>query len=186
MKNLRHQALALLAVIGVVTGVAGCGDSTNGSTTPSGQLSRGDQAFLEFTTCMRRHGVQMADPYHRPGHAGLTLDLPERTPATTTAYSACGHLITFVEAVKAASMRARENGMSYQQRLARQQGLLHYAQCMRARGIPMLDPDINGNLSLGNVPGAAATGRYTPLFRSADHDCRSQLPAGVTDNGTGP
>jgi hypothetical protein len=135
---------------------------------------------------MRRHGVHMGDPYHRPGHAGLTLDLPEKTPATTTAYSSCNHLITFIEAMKAAGMQARENGMSYQQRLARQQGLLHYAQCMRARGIPMLDPDANGNLSLGNVPGATPTGRYTPLFRRADRDCRGLLPTGVPDNGTGP
>ena len=42
------------------------------------------------------------------------------------------------------------------------------------------------NLSLGNVPGATATGRYSPMFRRADHDCRSQLPTGIADNGTGP
>ncbi|HEY2200570.1 MAG TPA: hypothetical protein VGH56_01675, partial [Solirubrobacteraceae bacterium] len=87
MKNLRHAGLVLLAVGGVGAGVAGCGGSASGSTTPSGQLRRGDLAFLQFTVCMRRHGVQMGDPYHRPGHAGLTLDLPEKTPATTRAYS---------------------------------------------------------------------------------------------------
>jgi hypothetical protein len=135
---------------------------------------------------MRRHGVHMADPYHRSGHAGLTLDLPEKTPATTRAYSSCNHLISSVEAMKAAAMQARENGMTFGQRRARQEGLLHYAQCMRARGIPMLDPDANGSLSLGNVPGAVSTGRYTPLFRRADRACRGLLPTGVPDNGTGP
>lgn len=184
MKNLRHTGLVLLAAVGVGAGVAACGGSTSG--TPSGQLSRGDQAFLQFAVCMRRHGVQMADPYHQSGHAGLTLDLPEKTPATTSAYSSCNHLITSVEAMKAAGMQARANGMSSEQRRARALGLLHYARCMRARGIPMLDPDANGNLSLGNVPGSAPTGRYTPLFRRADRDCRGLLPTGVTDDGTGP
>lgn len=186
MKNLRHIGLVLLAAVGVGVGVAACGGSVSGSTTSSGQLSRGDQAFLQFTVCMRHHGVQMADPYHRSGHAGLTLDLPEKTPATTRAYSSCNDLIASVAAMKAAGMQARENGMSYEQRRARHLGLLHYADCMRARGIPMLDPDANGNLSLGNVPGTAPTGRYTPLFRRADHACRGLLPTGVADNGTGP
>ena len=135
---------------------------------------------------MRRHGVHMADPYHRSGHSGLTLDLPEKTPATTMAYATCNHLIASVEAMKMAGQRAREEAMSFAQRRARQMGLLHYARCMRARGIPMLDPDANGSLSLGNVPGAAPVGRYTPLFRSADHACRRVLPAGVADNGSGP
>ena len=153
---------------------------------PSGRLSRGDEAFLQFTACMRRHGVHMADPYRRTGHAGLTLDLPEKTSATTRAYSSCNHLISFVEEMKAAGMQARENAMSYRQRLARQQGLLHYASCMRTHAIPMLDPDATGNLSLGNVPGTAPTGRYTPLFRRADRACRRELPPGVADNGTGP
>lgn len=174
-----------MAALGLAGGVAACGRSVNASTIPSGPLSRGDQAFLQFTACMRRHGVHMADPYHRAGH-GLTLDLPERTPATTRAYSSCDHLIAFVEAMKAAGMQARDSAMSYPQRLARQQGLLHYARCMRAHAIPMLDPDANGNLSLGNVPGAAPTGRYTPLFRSADRVCRALLPSGVADNGSGP
>lgn len=186
MKNLRQSGLALLAAVGVGAGAAACGGSASGSTTPPGQLSRGDQAFLQFTVCMRNHGVHMADPYHRDGRAGLTLDLPEKTPATTRAYSSCNHLIASVEAMKAAGMQARETAMSYEQRSARQRGLLHYAQCMRAHGIPMLDPDPSGNLSLGNVPGATPTGRYTPLFLRADHDCRGLLPTDVTDNGTGP
>ena len=185
MNNVRQTGLVLLATLGIGTGLGACGGAAGGSTT-SGQLNRGDQAFLQFTACMRRHAVHMADPYHRAGHAGLTLDLPEKTPATLRAYSSCDHLIVSVMALKQAGMQARENGLTYAQRRARQLGLLHYARCMRARGIPMLDPDATGGLSLGNVPGAAAIGRYTPLFRRADSACRRLLPAGVTDNGTGP
>jgi hypothetical protein len=135
---------------------------------------------------MRHHGVHMGDPYHRAGHAGLTLELPEKVPATIRAYRSCGHLIASVMAMKAAAMQSRQNALSYRQRAAQHLGLVHYAQCMRAHGIGMLDPDANGNLDLGNVPGIAAVGRYTPLFRRADHACRSLLPAGLSDNGTGP
>ena len=128
----------------------------------------------------------MSDPYHRAGHSGLTLDLPEKDPATIRAYGACEHIIAFVVATKEAGARARQSGLSSAQQASRHLGLLHYARCMRARGIPMLDPDANGNLNLGNVPGAADVGRYSPLFRRADHACRSLLPAGIGDNGTGP
>lgn len=128
----------------------------------------------------------MGDPYHRSGHAGLTLDLPTKTPATVRAYASCEHLIAAVLAIKDAGLRARTNAMSYQQRRAHQLGLLRYAQCMREHGVPMLDPDANGNLNLGSVPGIASVGRYTPVFRHADRACRSLLPADVRDNGTGP
>ena len=66
------------------------------------------------------------------------------------------------------------------------QQMVAYSQCMRSHAIPMLDPDAQGILNLGNVPGIAGVGRYTPQFRHADHVCRSLLPAGVADNGTGP
>lgn len=65
--------------------------------------------------------------------------------------------------------------------------LIRYAQCMRTRGIPMLDPTSEGVLSLGNVPGLAdGPGRYTPQFHAADEACRHLLPASVNDNGAGP
>jgi hypothetical protein len=102
------------------------------------------------------------------------------------AYGKCGHLIASVVSMKEAGMRARQQALSPQQATTRHLGLLHYAQCMRRHAIPMLDPDANGNLDLGNVPGTADVGRYTPLFRRADHTCRSLLPAGLADNGTGP
>lgn len=182
MHNLRDTGIALLLTTALSAALAACGQSATGSA----QLSSGDRAFLQFTACMRQHGVPMRDPYHRAGNTGLTLDLPEKAPATVRAYAGCNHFIAAVEAMKAAGMRSRESALSYQQRRARQLGLLHYAQCMRSHGIPMLDPDVNGNLSLGNVPGIASVSRYTPLFHRADQRCRSTLPATVPDNGTGP
>lgn len=186
MKNIRSTTIAVLGVLALGAGIAACGGGSPRPSAHSSALDRGDRAFLAFTACMRRHGVHMSDPYHRAGHTGLTLDMPTKTPAMLRAYGKCGHLIASIVAMKEAGQQARQNGMTAQQATARHLGLLHYAQCMRSHGIPMLDPDANGNLNLGNVPGIAAVGRYTRLFRRADHACRSLLPPGVSDNGSGP
>lgn len=125
----------------------------------------------------------MSDPYHRAGHSGLTLDLPPKTPASERADARCGHIIASLIARKEAGAAAHAGIRATP---AGHLALLHYAECMRSHAIPMLDPDANGNLNLGNVPGAADVGRYTPLFLHADHACRHLLPAGVRDNGSGP
>jgi hypothetical protein len=138
-----------------------------------------DQDMISFARCMRAHGVQMSDPVHRPGHAGLSLDLPERGPATSAAYAACTHFIQAIVAAKGAGAAAEAAP-----RLA---ALTRYAQCMRSRDINMLDPTPQGDLNLGHVPGITSDfGRYSPQFRAADAACRHFLPAGIRDDGTGP
>lgn len=188
MKNIRHAVIATAAVLALAAGAAACGGGSAGrsSTAQAGRLDAGDRAFLAFTACMRRHGIHMSDPYHRTGHSGLTLDFPTKTPPVVRALGRCEHIIASIVAMKDAGAAAQQNGMTYAQRRAHQLGLLHYARCMRSHGIPMLDPDANGNLNLGNVPGIASVGRYTPPFLRADRACRSLLPAGVADNGSGP
>jgi hypothetical protein len=121
----------------------------------------------------------MHDPIHIPGHAGLSLEFPAKSPAVDRADRVCGHYIAALVAAKQQGARSR---LTESMRL----GLLHYAQCMRNHGIPMLDPDQYGILNLGRVPGIASIGRYNPVFRHADEACKSLLPAGVRDNGSGP
>jgi len=135
--------------------------------------------MISFTRCMRSHGVQMSDPVHRPGHAGLSIDLPERGPATSAAYAACTHFIQAIIQNKAAGAAAQAAPHLSQ--------LTRYAQCMRGHDINMLDPTPQGELNLGNVPGITSDyGRYSPQFRAADTACRHFLPAGIRDDGTGP
>jgi hypothetical protein len=135
--------------------------------------------MVSFTRCMRAHGVQMSDPYHRPGHQGLSIDLPEQGPQTSAAYSVCGHYMAPIMAAKAAGAAALS--------ATHLQALTDYARCMRGHDISMLDPGSQGQLELGNVPGLTSDfGRYSPQFRAADTACRHLLPAGVNDDGTGP
>jgi hypothetical protein len=156
------------------------GHTASAAAGPSLTEAGSDQAMVSFTRCMRSHGVQMADPSHRPGHAGLSIDLPTPVAATRAAYAACNHFIAKI-------IQAKQAGAAVAESPAQLAALTRYAQCMRGRDIPMLDPTPQGQLNLGDVPGVASTfGRYSPQFRAADTACRHLLPAGVRDNGTGP
>jgi hypothetical protein len=188
------RVVAAAIVAGATLLAAGCSSAARGpGSVPVASLSghaaaspaqpltqqQGDQNLISFTRCMRGHGVQMSDPVHRPGHAGLSIDMPSPGPAANAAYTACIHFIQAnIEAKRAgAASRAAPH-------LA---ALTRYAQCMRSHDISMLDPTPLGELNLGHVPGITSDyGRYSPQFRAADTACRHFLPVGVRDDGTGP
>jgi hypothetical protein len=163
--------VASLAAGGVQTGHATAGKLTQ---------EQSDLDFLHFTRCMRSHGVAMSDPFHRPGHAGLSIDMPTQDAATRPAYAACTHFIQPIISAKAA-------GAASQLSASRLAALTSWAECMRSHDIGMLDPTPDGQLGLGTVAGITSDfGRYSPQFRAADTACRHLLPAGVQDDGTGP
>jgi len=138
-----------------------------------------DQAMVDFTRCLRSHGVSERDPFHRPGHSGFSVEFPSPGPNTNAALAACNHFIAPIAQMKQANAR-RELAQWLPQ-------LTSYAQCMRAHDIPMLDPNAQGSLNLGSVPSITNDfGRYSPQFRDADAVCRHLLPSAVHDDGTGP
>jgi hypothetical protein len=155
------------------------GQGTTNGVPSMPSVAQADQDFVNFARCLRQHGVPEPDPSHRPGHQGLSIDIPPRTQQNAAALDACNHLIAPVAAAKqagAASQAARDTP-----------ALTRYAQCMRAHDIAMLDPDSFGDLNLGRVPGIDNDfGRYSPQFRNADRTCRHLLPPDVHDDGTGP
>ena len=150
-------------------------------TRASGQLTvaQSDRDMINFARCMRAHGVQMSDPFHRAGHSGLSIEIPSQTAANRPGFSACMHFLQPIIQMKNAHAAAEAAPMLH--------ALTEFARCMRAHDINMLDPTPQGQLNLGNVPGVTSNfGRYSPQFRAADTACRHFLPAGVHDNGTGP
>ena len=191
---MRHRYLLLVAAMVLAGGCSSAASqpgpgsapvaslSGHGVATQSGQpltQQQSDQDVISFTRCMRGHGVQMSDPFHRPGHAGLSLDMPTRDSATSAAYAACTHFIQAIIQIKSAGAAA--------QAAPHLAALTRYAQCMRSHDINMLDPTPQGELNLGPVPGVTSNfGRYSPQFRAADAACRHFLPAGIRDDGTGP
>jgi len=121
----------------------------------------------------------MSDPFHRPGHNGLSIDMPTQDAVTRPAYAKCIHFIQTIIDIKQAGAAAQAGP-----HLA---ALTRYAQCMRGHDIGMLDPTVQGALNLGTVAGITSNfGRYSPQFRAADSACRHFLPAGISDDGTGP
>jgi hypothetical protein len=187
-----HALVALLCLAVAALTVAACGAGSSSHTVASlgghaGTAARstvltaaqGDRDMVNFARCMRRHGVQMSDPFHRPGHSGLSIDLPTRDSATQSAYTACNQFLQPIVQAK--------QGAHTQDTPAVLTALTRYARCMRAHDISMLDPTPQGDLSLGNIPGITADfGRYSPQFHAADATCRRLLPATVHDDGTGP
>ena len=183
---------AVLALSALALAAAGCSSGSAGPqvahlpgqagrTASAGQLTtaQSDRDMISFARCMRAHGVQMRDPFHRAGHAGLSINIPSQTGANRPAFSACMHFLQPIIQMKEAGSAAE---------VARElPALTRYARCMRAHDINMLDPTQQGELNLGRVPGITSDfGRYSPQFRAADSACRHYLPAGVHDNGTGP
>jgi hypothetical protein len=171
-------AATLLAAILLVGGCSSGQSSAGGQAGQQLTQSQSDQAMVSFTQCMRDHGVQMSDPVHRPGHAGLSIDMPTQDAATRTGYAACNHFMAPIVQMKNAGAAA--------QAAPHLAALTRYAECMRAHDIPLLDPNQQGEVDMGRLPGMLNVGRYSPQFRTADAACRHVLPAGVTDDGSGP
>jgi len=187
-------ALVLIMAFGALA--AACSSTPSGRTvaslpgTPSSASagsasasSKGsyDQDIVDYTRCLRAHGVSEPDPVNEThnGRSGLSFVMPPADAANAPALAACNHFIAKLAAAKQAGA-SRE--------LARWlPSLVRYASCMRSHDISMLDPGLQGQLNLGDVPGISNDfGRYSPQFRSADAACRHLLPAGVHDDGTGP
>jgi hypothetical protein len=178
-------SLAALAAAACSSGQAGPqvahlqGQQSETRTTGQQTGAQMDRDMISFAHCMRAHGVQMRDPFHRAGHAGLSIEVPPQTAANRPAFNTCMHFLQPIIQMKNAHAAAVAGPMMHQ--------LTDYARCMRSHDINMLDPTPEGQLNLGNVPGITSDfGRYSPQFRAADAACRHFLPAGVHDDGTGP
>ncbi|MGN6790936.1 MAG: hypothetical protein ACTHJW_00960 [Streptosporangiaceae bacterium] len=185
-----RRALAVLALSALA--IAACssgharpqvahlpGHGSRAQTTGQQTGAQMDRDMIYFARCMRAHGVQMRDPYHRTGHAGLSISVPAQTAANRPAFSACLHFLQPIIQMKNSHTAAEAAPIMG--------ALAAYARCMRAHDISMLDPTPEGELNLGRVPGMNSDfGRYSPQFRAADAACRHLLPPGVHDDGTGP
>jgi len=84
-----RRILAVLALSLTATAVAACTSGTAGRqvahlpghaagspAAPQLTEAQSDRDMVDFAHCMRARGVQMPDPIHRAGHAGLSIELP--------------------------------------------------------------------------------------------------------------
>jgi hypothetical protein len=160
------RLLALVAVLGLVA--AACG-SSSGAATPSPGASV-EAALLAFSQCMRDQGItDMPDPtVDSEGNVQI-----QRPPA--------GHGSGAHEAFAAARtkcdkyLRGVTQGVSHGDVTKTQDQFLRLAQCMRARGVDVPDPDFSEG---GHDPGAKfldAITRSDPTVQEALQACQQQV-----------
>ena len=154
------------------------------------------QAMLDFTQCMRDHGIDMPDPQftgdgrvfvveERPGGGGgggggsddddddSIAAAPFEDPVFTAANEACRDLL-----------EAAMPPIEPEQQAEMQAEALAFAQCMRDHGIDMPDPQFGSNggvaIQLGGPDGEGFDPR-SPEFQEARETC-----GGAFGSGAGP
>jgi hypothetical protein len=136
----------LLATILTCPAVSACGGATHKASTPSDPL-------LATSQCMRAHGVpNFPDPTKGPGGEGLSINA---TPGSSTI---AVNGITFSgPAFQAAAKTCKFQSSGGRPPISEGQKLaaLHFAQCMRKRGVPDYpDPTFpaSGGITRANQP----------------------------------
>jgi hypothetical protein len=162
----KKDLLVALALVLCAVGVVACG---GGGTASAGGGTSGEEAGIEFTECLRAHGVEVEDP--KPGQTNIEVG-GRGDPVTKKALAACnGKLGT------AGQELSPEEGEEFRE------GALALARCMRENGIAMGDPKILGpGKFLLDIEGIDTT---SPAFEAAREACKGMLPetSGITVGG---
>ena len=209
----RMAAQGLLALLVVATAaacgggddgsddVATLGEQADDSTDDSGDDSTGsgsgeeltdaerEDAMLEFTECMREHGVEMPDPEVRGGPGGGSgfaitnqVNGPEEAEAFEAAQEACGDILddAFGERPK----------LSPEEEAEMRDNMLAFAECMRDHGIDMPDPQFGSDeggftIRAEAAPGGGGDGPGPDdeEFQEAQEACQGELGF---EEGEGP
>lgn len=182
-------ALALAAACGGAasgSGVASLGSTTttkaSGSALAGGPTKFNPDDALKFSQCMRTHGVpNFPDPTLSAGRATIQLNggagsgLDPNSPQFQAAQAACRHLMP--------------NGgqPTPQQQAQAKDAALHFAQCMRAHGVNVPDPQVSTNgggteIKIGAGGPGQGPDKNSPQFQAAQSACQHFLPG----NRSGP
>ena len=174
---IRSTAALAAVVIAAAVVLAGCGGGPASPKSAGGGSSRltGPLAqALEFSWCMRAHGVTgYPDPTAHGSEISISLhvargsNLNPHSPQNQAARSACRAFLP--------------PGMTAAQKTAANARALRYSQCMRSHGISSYpDPNGQGTISVAAGPGIDPR---SPLFQRAQRACQS-LDNGFNMNAT--
>lgn len=158
----------MIAALAGAAAISACGSGSPQTTTTttsssgptSAQLRRYQTDAVEFSTCMRRHGVANFPDAPAPnGQGGRTWKsaFQNSSPAFATADTACHHFLP-------ARGQARSSAPSHRQIGA----MLAFARCMRGHGFARF-PDPNSSGITHQMVAAAGIDLHQPaLVRAAD------------------
>ena len=190
------RSFTLLAALALVLAGCGGGNSDSGvaslqddqqtTTTAAGGGSEADaeQAMLDFTECMREHGVDMADPTfdsNGPGGFGLNFGgVPGGPGGSEGGTDSDFDFEAMQEARDACSQYLEGITRSFDapDQTAMQDTMYEYAQCMRDNGYDMPDPTFTDPQSGGDGEPGGRGGFFgdmdpnDPAFQSAQEACQ--------------
>jgi hypothetical protein len=159
-------------------GVASLDGSASGgdSTETSDEEADREEALLEFAECMRDNGIDMPDPQVGEG-GGVLFQGPGGGRNNEEDFNAA------MEACQDLLPRGGE-APDEQQQAAMQDAMLEFAQCMRAEGIDMPDPEFSGDgggrMRITQGSGADPN---SDEFRAAEEKCRPIMEEAARDAG---
>lgn len=165
---MNHKDWLVAAALAVcVVGLVACGGGDSGS--GGGESAAGEEeAALEFTECLRAHGVEVEDP--KPGQTNI--EVGGNDPTTKQALAACdGKLGSAGQELSSAEQEDFK------------EGALALAQCLREQGIDMGDPEFLGpgkfHLDIAGID------TESPAFEAAREACDEKLPelSGISVGG---
>jgi hypothetical protein len=142
--------------------------TTDDTTTDDVGSTDPQEAMLEFTECMRDHGIDMADPqFDGEGRGGITLEAtPENEDDLAAAQEACQPLLENARS---------EMELDPEQEAEMREQLLDFAECMRDHGIDMPDPQFSDDGGFVVQAGPEGGGpREDPDFAAAAEECQAE------------
>ena len=139
--------------------LAACGGSGSKASASSSQGN--EQQILNFTRCMREHGVNISTP---KGPGGGPINVTGTNPQV-------------MEAAQKACARYRPQGgpekLSPAERAAREDQVQSFARCMRSHGVEVQAQTQGGAVRIGVHMNNA---KENPAFQAAQKACESYLP----------
>jgi hypothetical protein len=179
-----------------VASLQGGGDDAGSSTTAAAAAVDPEQAMLDFTACMREHGVDMADPQVDSANGGFAFSFGAAGPGDGSAPDNAE-----MEKMRAASESCSQYLEGVVQQFERpdmsemQDTMLAFAQCMRDNGVDMPDPDFSSDgpaFQVGPGGGDQSLDPGDPTFQAAQEACSEIFGGGpsggiiVRGSGGGP
>jgi hypothetical protein len=167
----RTGSRPLLAVAAVVVSLAaaGCGGSSTGTKSASAGGGSGQSKqyvnALKFSRCMRSHGVsQFPDPHNPGGWSSGAIDaLNTSTPAFSSATATCDKLLP---------NEGQPTSADFEQTVVNG---VKVAKCMRAHGVYMPDPGVDGNHLTIDMSHMSANETTTPKFKRVGALCQKKV-----------
>jgi hypothetical protein len=177
--TIRHRLLTVLAIGAATVAVAGCGGSSPGNGS-AGQQD--DSKRLAFAQCLRKAGIDAPDPKtSASGEVSQRIRVPKGIGPER---------MRQITADCAKKTGGGPKPMSKEDQAKFRDAALKFAQCMRAHGVDVPDPQVGsgrGILIQKSSAGAGSSGPKidpeSPAFQSAQKACQSLLPGGGPKGG---